>query len=181
MIFFFFQFKICLSPQVHHPPSFYPLTSFLFYLLWCDPILSKKKKKKKKNYNFLECFNKLSNNEYPRYTSRARSLSLSSSITASLSLNIYYAQGIIWNPLYSLYWTLKEIQTQGKLSQGHIAINNREHIWTAPQYYTGEGTGSPLQYSSLENPMDRGAWWAGIHGVKKIAVVHTHHGILLSH
>ena len=29
----------------------------------------------------------------------------------------------------------------------------------------GEGNGSPLQYSRLENPMDRGAWWAMVHGV----------------
>ena len=29
----------------------------------------------------------------------------------------------------------------------------------------GEGNGNPLQYSRLENPMDRGAWWATIHGV----------------
>ena len=29
----------------------------------------------------------------------------------------------------------------------------------------GEGNGSPLQYSCLENPMDRGAWWAVVHGV----------------
>ena len=28
----------------------------------------------------------------------------------------------------------------------------------------GEGNGNPLQYSCLENPMDRGAWWATIHG-----------------
>ena len=27
--------------------------------------------------------------------------------------------------------------------------------------------GSPLQYSCLENPMDRGAWWAAVHGVAK--------------
>ena len=27
--------------------------------------------------------------------------------------------------------------------------------------------GSPLQYSGLENPMDRGAWWAAVHGVEK--------------
>ena len=27
--------------------------------------------------------------------------------------------------------------------------------------------GNPLQYSSLENPMDRGAWWATVHGVSK--------------
>ena len=31
----------------------------------------------------------------------------------------------------------------------------------------GEGTGTPLQYSCLENPMDRGAWWAAVHGVAK--------------
>ena len=31
----------------------------------------------------------------------------------------------------------------------------------------GEGTGDPLQYSCLENPMDRGAWWAAVHGVAK--------------
>ena len=29
------------------------------------------------------------------------------------------------------------------------------------------GHGNPLQYSCLENPMDRGAWWAIIHGVAK--------------
>ena len=31
----------------------------------------------------------------------------------------------------------------------------------------GEGNGNPLQYSCLENSMDRGAWWAAIHGVTK--------------
>ena len=30
-----------------------------------------------------------------------------------------------------------------------------------------EGNGNPLQYSCLENPMDRGAWWATVHGVTK--------------
>ena len=29
----------------------------------------------------------------------------------------------------------------------------------------GEGDGTPLQYSCLENPMDGGAWWAAVHGV----------------
>ena len=29
----------------------------------------------------------------------------------------------------------------------------------------GEGNGNPLQYSCLENPMDRGAWGATVHGV----------------
>ena len=31
----------------------------------------------------------------------------------------------------------------------------------------GEGNGTPLQYSCLENPMDRGAWWAAVHGAAK--------------
>ena len=31
----------------------------------------------------------------------------------------------------------------------------------------GEGNGNPLQYSCLGNPMDRGAWWATVHGVAK--------------
>ena len=32
----------------------------------------------------------------------------------------------------------------------------------------GEGNGNPLQYSGLENSMDRGAWWAIVHGVTKV-------------
>ena len=31
----------------------------------------------------------------------------------------------------------------------------------------GEGNGNPLQYSCLENPMDRGTWWAIVCGVAK--------------
>ena len=39
----------------------------------------------------------------------------------------------------------------------------------------GGGRGSPLQYSCLENPMERGAWWTTIHRVAK-SWVHTHVG-----
>ena len=31
----------------------------------------------------------------------------------------------------------------------------------------GEGNSNPLQYSCLENPMDREAWWSVVHGVAK--------------
>ena len=31
----------------------------------------------------------------------------------------------------------------------------------------GEGKGNPLQYYCLGNPIDRGAWWATVHGVAK--------------
>ena len=33
----------------------------------------------------------------------------------------------------------------------------------------GEGNGNPLQYSCLENSMDRGAWQATVHGVSELA------------
>ena len=33
--------------------------------------------------------------------------------------------------------------------------------------FHGEGNGTPLQYSCLENPMDGGAWWAAFHGVAR--------------
>ena len=37
----------------------------------------------------------------------------------------------------------------------------------------GEGNGTPLQYSCLENPMGGGAWWATVHGV---ILAHFSHG-----
>ena len=41
----------------------------------------------------------------------------------------------------------------------------RSWSWSDLWRPTGEGNGSPLQYSCLENPVDRGAWWAAVHGV----------------
>ena len=37
-----------------------------------------------------------------------------------------------------------------------------------PQRSPGEGNGNPLQYACLENPMDRGAWGATVHGVTTV-------------
>ena len=33
---------------------------------------------------------------------------------------------------------------------------------------SGDGHGNPLQYSCLENPMDKGAWWTTVHGVAEL-------------
>jgi len=33
---------------------------------------------------------------------------------------------------------------------------------------TWRSKGNPLQYSCVENPMDRGAWWATVHGVTRV-------------
>ena len=40
-------------------------------------------------------------------------------------------------------------------------------LWKPLPGCSGEGNSNPLQYSCLENPMDRGAWWAAVHGVAK--------------
>ena len=47
----------------------------------------------------------------------------------------------------------KNVQTTAQLHSSHMLV--------------GEGNGTPLQYSCLENPMDGGAWWAAVHGVAK--------------
>ena len=41
------------------------------------------------------------------------------------------------------------------------------HTFNTPPSFRGEGNGTPLQYSYLENPMDGGAWRAAVHGVAR--------------
>ena len=42
-------------------------------------------------------------------------------------------------------------------------------------YIHGEGNGTPLQYSCLENPVDGGAWWAAVHGITKVDMTERLH------
>ena len=66
-------------------------------------------------------------------------------------------------------WILKQIYVSyGK----HDVISNfkgrdKKHPLQMSRVSDGEGNGTPLQYPCLENPMDRGAWWAAVHGVTK--------------
>ena len=48
-----------------------------------------------------------------------------------------------------------------------VSIDAEEHFDKIEYTCNGEGNGTPLQYSCLENPMDRGAWWAAVHGFAK--------------
>ena len=58
-------------------------------------------------------------------------------------------------------------------SDGKASVYNVGDLGSIPRSdpwvkkFPGEGNGTPLQYSCLENPMDGGAWWATAHGVAK--------------
>ena len=61
----------------------------------------------------------------------------------------------------------------GKLKGILDIISDPYHFYRLPLYYNvikhfGEGNGNPLQYSCLENPLDRGAWWATVYGVAEL-------------
>ena len=73
------------------------------------------------------------------------------SILFSHWMNDYITLIII---LFVVLWVLNQVVTQ----VGKIRL---------PRDNLREGKGNPLQCSCLENPRDRGAWWAAVHGVTK--------------
>ena len=70
----------------------------------------------------------------------------------------------------TLAWEIPWMEEPGRLqSMGLQNSRTRMSDFTSLTSYfiTGEGNGNPLQYSCLENPMDRGAWRAMVHGVSE--------------
>ena len=58
------------------------------------------------------------------------------------------------------------LQSMGLLGVGHDWVASLSlFTFTFSLSYIGEGNGNPLQCSCLENPRDRGAWWAAVYGV----------------
>ena len=57
----------------------------------------------------------------------------------------------------------------GGASDGKESACNTRGLGSIPGWgrSPGEGNGYPLHYSCLENSMDRGVWWATVHGVTK--------------
>ena len=47
-------------------------------------------------------------------------------------------------------------------------MDNTAGLKTPLRQSLGEGNGTPLQYSCLENPMDGEAWWAAVHGIARV-------------
>ena len=97
----------------------------------------------------------------------------------TLPLNVHILKGRMnlhtspWHQNYSLPVTKRSYTTISQLflhTVPHFGIchvpsleNNLCHMYRE----IGEGNGTPLQYSCLENPMDGGAWWAAVHGVAR--------------
>ena len=67
----------------------------------------------------------------------------------------------------TLAWKIPRTEEPGRLQSTGSQSQTRLSDFTSLTSYfiTGEGNGNPLQYSCLENPMDRGAWRAVVHGV----------------
>ena len=67
----------------------------------------------------------------------------------------------------TLAWKIPWTEEPGRLqSMGSLRVG---HDWATSLSLSciGEGNGKPLQCSCLENPRDRGAWWAALYGVAK--------------
>ena len=81
--------------------------------------------------------------------------------SGSFSVHYITIQKQIW------YWhTLRMALVVKNLPENAGYIRDAGSV-TGSGKFPGEGHGNSLQYSCLENPMDRGAWWATVHGVTK--------------
>ena len=82
--------------------------------------------------------------------------------------------------VYFLHQSVNQSVIQGTLvhfirvgvSEQNLGTGCAHYFWgvidfRSPQLRDGEGSGTPLQYTCLENPMDGGAWWAAVHGVAR--------------
>ena len=79
-----------------------------------------------------------------------------------------FVSGVSFNPSLILspnLWEKNRLGGRSREKQQQTNIVTLKFIYFF--HIFGEGNGNPLQYSCLENPMDRGAWWATVHGVAK--------------
>ena len=70
----------------------------------------------------------------------------------------------------TLAWKIPWTEEPGRLqSMGLLGVRHDERL---PFHFSlsciGEGNGNPFQCSCLENPRDRGAWWAAVSGVARV-------------
>ena len=78
-------------------------------------------------------------------------------------------------------WKIPWTEEPGRLqSMGSLESDTTEQLhFHFPLSCVGEGNGSPLQCSCLENPRDGGAWWATVHGVAELDTTERLHSLSL--
>ena len=108
------------------------------------------------------CFSDSNNTTFGRYRKHKREWIgfYKTSIIPSSRENLWYPT---W--LATHYWNCRHLDW----SEVKASACNAGDLGLIPGLgrSPGEGNGNPLQYSCLENPMNRGAWWAIVHGVTK--------------
>ena len=73
-------------------------------------------------------------------------------------------RGAWWAAIYGVTQSRTRLKQLSNSSSNFYTSYLFENLYT---HFLGEGNGTPLQYSCLENPMDGGAWWAAVHVVAK--------------
>ena len=69
--------------------------------------------------------------------------------------------------LFILYWDIAVQSTLGQTVKKSACNAGDPGLMTGLGRSPGEGNGHPIQYSCLENPIDREAWWATVHAIAK--------------
>ena len=96
-------------------------------------------------------------------------------IMASGPITSWEIDGETVETVSDFIWGGTKISTDGDCSheiKRHLLLGKK--IMTNLDSIFGEGNHTPLQYSCLENPMDRGAWWAADHGLKRVRQDRAH-------
>ena len=100
-----------------------------------------------------------------------------SNTVSSVSCHFLLIKSIIWFlpfPITLLLWDIPPGCFQGEFTSHGSGVKKKKSPcqcmrcgFNGPGRSLGEGNGNPLQYSCLGNPIDRGAWWATVHGFTK--------------
>ena len=95
----------------------------------------------------------------------------SQTVTFKMSLSLLLSEKAMAPHSSTLAWEIPwteepcRLQSMGSLSQTELSDFTFTFHFHFSLSCIGEGNGNPLQYSCLENPRNRGAWWASIYGV----------------
>ena len=100
----------------------------------------------------------------PQYDSKYIYINICTYIYGYIYINMFYVHICIYKHMYIH-------RKFPRTSVGKESVCNTGDPDSIPGWERSprEGNGNPLQYSCLENPMDRGAWWATVHVVARVS------------